>query len=436
MRYVAALTLLLNLTSLGHADDWPQWMGPNRDGVWHEDGIVEAFPEAGLTVKWRVPIHLGYSGPTVVGDRVFVTDYELASGDLSNSPGRKNKLTGKERVVCLNAETGELIWKHEYDCPYEVSYPSGPRCTPAVAGNHVYTLGAEGNLVCLTADEGKVVWSKELKAEYQTKAPHWGFSGHPLIDGDRLYCLVGGKGSVVVAFNRHTGEELWKAISAKDAGYCPPSLITAGGVRQLILWDPEKINSLNPDTGEVYWQVPLVPDYDMSIVAPQQHGDYLFASAIGNVGALLKLDRDKPAASVVWKGDSRNAVYSANSTPLIVDNTIYGVCCRGGQLRGVDLLTGKRLWESFQPTTGKRPAGHGTAFLVRNADRFFLFSESGDLIVSHLSRSGYEEISRFHVLEPTGEAFGRPVVWTHPAFARRSVFARNDKEIVCVSLEK
>ena len=214
MRCFAALTLLLVLSSLSYADDWPQWMGPNRDGVWHEDGIVESFPEKGLTVNWRVPIQLGYSGPAVVGDRVFVTDYERASGELSNSPGRKNKLKGKERVVCLNAGTGELVWKHEYDCPYEISYPSGPRCTPTVAGNHVYTLGAEGNLVCLTADEGKVVWSKELKAEYQTKAPHWGFSGHPLIDGDRLYCLVGGKGSVVVAFNRHTGEELWKAISA------------------------------------------------------------------------------------------------------------------------------------------------------------------------------------------------------------------------------
>lgn len=436
MRCCLAFTLLCTLASFGSADDWPQWMGPNRDGVWHEDGIVEKFPEEGLTVKWRVPIHLGYSGPAVVADRVFVTDYELATGDLANSPGRKNKLTGKERVLCLNAETGKLIWKHEYDCPYEVSYPSGPRCTPAVAGDRVYTLGAEGNLHCLATDSGKVVWSKELKTEYQTKAPHWGFSGHPLVDADRLYCLVGGKGSVVVAFNRHTGEELWKAISAKDAGYCPPSIIKAGGVRQLIVWDPEKINSLNLDTGEVYWQVPLAPDYDMSIVAPQKHGDHLFASAIGNVGALLTLDPDKPAATVVWKGDSRKGVYCANSTPLIVDNTIYGVCCQGGQLRGVDLLTGERLWESFQPTTGTRRAGHGTAFLVRNADRFFLFGETGDLILSRLSRSGYEEISRFHVLEPTGEAFGRSVVWTHPAFARGSVFARNDKEIVCVSLAK
>lgn len=436
MKWLAAAAIAIALTTHTLADDWPQWMGPNRDGVWHEDGIVETFPADGLPVAWRVPIGLGYSGPAIGGGRVFVTDYQVDSGKLANNPGKKIKLTGKERVLCLSAESGDLVWKHEYDCPYEISYPSGPRCTPTIAGDRVYTLGAEGNLCCLNAESGDVVWAKELKIEYQTKAPHWGFSGHPLVDGDRLYCLVGGKGSIVVAFNRHTGEELWTAVSAKDAGYCPPSIIEAGGVRQLIVWDPEKINSLNLDTGDVYWQVPLAPDYEMSIMAPQQHGEHLFASGIGNVGALLKLDSDKPGASIVWKGDSRNGVYCANSTPLIVDNTIYGVCCRGGQLRGVDLLSGKRLWESFQPTTGNRNAGHGTAFLVRNGDRTFLFSETGDLILSRLSRSGYEEISRFHVLEPTGEAFGRSVVWTHPAFAQRCAFVRNDKEIVCVSLAK
>lgn len=436
MKSFASAAIVIALTSQALADDWPQWMGPNRDGVWHEDGIVDEFPEDGLPVKWRVSIGLGYSGPAVVDGRVYVTDYVVDSGKVANSPGRKVKLTGKERLLCLDAAFGDLLWEHSDVVPYEISYPSGPRCTPTIAGEHVYTLGAEGLLSCLVAKSGDVVWQKQLKEDYQTKAPHWGFSGHPLVDGDRLYCLVGGEGSVVVAFNRLTGDELWKAISAKDAGYCPPSIIEAGGARQLIVWDPEKINSLNLDTGDVYWQVPLVPDYDMSIMAPQKHGDHLFASGIGNVGALLKLDADKPGASVVWKGDSRNAVYCANSTPLIVNNTIYGVCCRGGQLRGVDLLSGDRLWETFQPTTGKRNAGHGTAFIVRNADRYFLFSETGDLMLARLSREGYEEISRFHVLEPTGEAFGRSVVWTHPAFAERSVFARNDKEIVCVSLSK
>lgn len=437
MRCFIFAILAFALTTDATADDWPQWMGPNRDGVLHETGIIEEFPEDGLPVKWRVPVELGYSGPAVADGRVFVMDYAVESGALGNSPGKKNKLTGKERVLCLDAETGDLIWQHEYDCPYEISYPSGPRCTPTVVGDVVYTLGAEGNLFCLKVESGEILWSKELKVEYQTSAPHWGFSAHPLVEGTTVYCTVGGQGSVVVAFDRVTGEEKWKAVSAKDAGYCPPSMIEYAGVRQLIVWDPEKINSLNPVTGEVYWQEPLAPDYDMSIMAPQRHGDYLFVSGIGNVGAVLKLDKDKPGASVVWKGDSRNGVYCANSTPQIFMNTIYGVCCRGGQLRGVDLTTGERLWETFQPTTGKRNAGHGTAFIVRHRDhRYFLFSETGDLILARLTREGYEELGRSHVLEPTGEAFGRSVVWTHPAFANRSVYARNDKEIVCVSIAK
>lgn len=433
MRNMTAIWIVISATQL-FADDWPQWMGPNRDGIWHEYGIVDRFPADGLKVRWRVPVQGGYAGPAVAGGRVYVTDYARASGDTSNSPSRRNRLTGKERVQCLDAETGNTLWKHEYDCPYEVSYPAGPRATPTVHDGRVYSLGTEGDLYCLDAKTGQVQWEKKLKQAYNAKAPVWGFCGHPLIDGDKLICLVGGEGSLVVAFDRLTGDEIWKAGTSKDAGYCPPSIIEAGGTRQLILWDPEKINSLNPDTGETYWTVPLRPDYDMSIIAPQKFGDYLFASGIGNVSLLLKLDREKPAAEEILRGSGTTSVYCANSTPHIVDGTIYGVCCRNGQLRGGDLMTGKRLWESFAPTTNNRRAGHATAFLVRHTDRWFIFSETGDLIQAKLSRDGYEELGRFHVLEPTGEAFGRSVVWSHPAFANRCVFARNDKEIVCVSL--
>ena len=156
---------------------------------------------------------------------------------------------------------------------------------------------------------------------------------------------------------------------------------------------------------------------------------------IGNVGALLKLDNKKPAAEVVWRGRNDNAVYAANTTPLIDESgTLYGADCRGGQLRGVELETGKRLWETFAPTTGTRRGGHGTVFIVRNGDRYFLFSETGDLILARMSAKGYDEISRFHLIDPTGECFNRDVVWSHPAYANQSVYARNDKELVCVSL--
>jgi outer membrane protein assembly factor BamB len=423
-------------TTTASADDWPQWLGPKRDSVWRETGIVKTFPAEGLKVKWRVPVSGGYSGPAVAEGKVFVTDYQRAAGELANTPGQRSDLQGKERVQCFDAASGKLLWKHEYDCPYQVSYAVGPRATPTVDGDRVYTLGAEGDLRCLNTSDGSVVWSKELKKEYGIEAPMWGFCGHPLVDGERLVCLVGGEGSVAVAFDKRTGRELWRALSASEPGYAAPMMIEAAGVPQLIIWHADALNSLHPATGKLYWTIPLKPDYGMSIMTPRQAGDYLFASGIGNVGALVKLARDKPAAEIVWTGDNKTAVYCANSMPFIEDGTIYGVCCQQGQLRGVDLLTGKRLWETFAPTTSKRRASHGTAFIVQHEDRYFLFNETGDLILANLSPKGYEEISRFHVLEPTSEAFGRPVVWSHPAFAHRSLYARNDKELVCVSLEE
>lgn len=428
--------LVLGLFSVTRAADWPQWMGPNRDGVWSETGILEKFPPGGPTIPWRVKIGGGYAGPAVAGGKVYVTDF-LTDADtykLSN-PNKRAKIEGKERVLCLDAKTGAEEWKHVYDCTYEISYPAGPRCTPTIAGGKVYTLGAEGNLFCLDAAKGTVVWSKDFKKDYKAATPFWGYTGHPLVDGDRLICLVGGKGSTLVAFDKDTGKELWKALSAKDPGYCAPSIIEAGGKRQLLIWTPEEIHGLDPATGKVYWSNPLVPAYGMSIVAPRKYENYLFTGGIGEKAVLLELDQEKPGVKEVWTGKRDTALYPVNSTPVIVEGTMYGVD-QPGQLRAVDVKTGKRLWETFKPTTGKGQANSGTGFLVKNGGRFFIFSETGDLIIAKLTPKGYEEIDRAHLLEPTQSAFGRNVIWSHPAFAEKCCFARNDKEIICAALAK
>jgi len=171
-------------------------------------------------------------------------------------------------------------------------------------------------------------------------------------------------------FDKRTGKEVWRALSADEPGYCPPSIIHHAGVKQLLIWHPESVNSLDPKTGTVYWSIPLKPDYGMSITAPRQLGEYLYASGIGDAAALMKLDPAKPAADVVWRGDSRTAVYCANSTPFLADGMIYGADCRTGALMAVRMEDGKRLWQSFKPTTGDRRASHGTAFIVRHEDRY------------------------------------------------------------------
>jgi outer membrane protein assembly factor BamB len=436
MKTALSSALLAVLLAPGaRGDDWPQWLGPRRDSVWRETGILDRFPEGGPKVLWRVPVRGGFAGPAVAGGRVYLADY-LTDTDTTGNPAARTKIDGTERVLCLDAAGGKVLWKHEYPCPYHISYPAGPRCTPAVHDGKVYTLGAMGDLLCLDAEKGTVIWSHDLKKDYKTKAPIWGFCGHPLVDGRKLVCLAGGEGSVAVAFDKDTGKELWRSLSAKEPGYCAPTLIEAGGKRQLLIFHPESLNSLDPETGKPYWSVPLEPLYAMSIAAPRRLGDYLFVSAIGTKAVLLKLADDRPAVTEVWRGDTSTAVYCSNSTPFLEDGMIYGSDCQTGPLRGVRLEDGKRLWETFAPTTGgKERAGHGTAFLVKNGDRFFLFSETGALIIARLSPKGYEEVSRCKLLEPTGKSYdGRTVVWSHPAFAGKCVFARNDKELVCASL--
>jgi outer membrane protein assembly factor BamB len=444
----AVFTVATCVATAARADDWPQWLGPRRDAIWREQGLVTTFPAGGLPVKWRVPVAEGYSGPAVTGGRVYVADYVAREGEVVNGPNDRTNRLGTERLLCLDAATGRLLWKHEQDCAYSISYASGPRCTPTVADGLVYSLGAEGNLACLDAASGELRWSKDFKKDYSAPTPIWGFCGHPLVEGDLLICLVGGPGSVAVAFDRKTGAERWRALTASESGYCPPTMIESGGVRQLVIWDADNLNSLDPATGRVLWSQPLKPMYGMSIMAPQvadtSLGRVLFASGIGRVGALYALAADAAAPRLLWRGEPKSAVYCANATPFIAGDTLYGCDCDTGMLTAVALDDGRRLWETLAPTTGgERRSKHGTAFVVRQADpvagdpagatRTWIFSETGDLILARLSPERCEELGRVHLLDATNECFGREVVWSHPAFASGCIFVRNDRELVCVS---
>jgi outer membrane protein assembly factor BamB len=433
-----------------HADDWPQWLGPQRDGVWRETGLLDKFPAGGPKVRWRTPISEGYAGPAVAQGRVFITDRVRPSGVANpDNPFAKIRVEGRERVLCLDEATGKVLWKHDYECPYTVSYSAGPRTTPAVAGDKVYTVGAMGDLYCLSIATGKVVWSRKLPEDYNFEVPLWGFAGHPLVDGNRLICLVGGQGSTVVAFDKDTGKEVWKALSANQPGYAPPMLYEIGGTRQLIVWHPQSINSLNPETGALYWSQPFIRKGEgqikagLTIPTPRLAGDRLFVTAFYDGPLMLKLNGTKKP-DILWKGQGRgekpeltDGLHSIMSTPLLKDGHIYGVCSYG-ELRCLDAETGKRLWETHEATTGES-VRWGNAFLVRiqNEDRCVLFNELGDLILAKLTPKGYEELGRANILEPTNTMAGprgRKVIWSHPAFANRSVYARNDRDIICVSL--
>jgi outer membrane protein assembly factor BamB len=444
--WLALATLAPLVLSLrGHAADWPQWLGPDREGVWRETGLVDRFPAGGPKVKWRAPLGPGNSGPAVAAGRVYVMDRVTAPQAESATPAPKRPGgAGKERVVCFGAGDGKLLWQHAYDCRYTIAYRSGPRTTPLVHGGRVYTLGAMGDLRCLDAATGAVCWARNVARDYRAEPPAWGWAASPLLDGRLIYCLVGGEGSAVVAFDKDTGKEVWKALTTEEIGYSPPVLIEAGGKRQLIVWHSESVNGLDPTTGKVYWTQPYPAEGEPQRPAPtiatvRRAGDLLFLTSFYHGPMMLRLAGDRPAASVLWKDRTKKptrpvGLHCLMSTPVLKDGHIYGVCANG-ELRCCDMKTGDQLWETYAATGGKK-TDCGTAFLVPQGDRFVLFNDAGELILANLTPRGYDEIDRARIVEPAEFSRGRHVVWAHPAFADRCVFARNNKELVCVSLAR
>ena len=441
-RLLCAVPCLLCLVSgfVLQAEDWPQWLGPQRDSVWRESGILKVFPPGGPPIRWRTPIGPGYSGPIIANGRVYLTDRHVPAPQAAGATAQQATGPGGERVLCLDEKDGHLVWKHEYECVYAVSYPAGPRVAPLVDGAHLYTLGAEGNLFCLNATDGKVVWSRELKKDFGIKAPLWGFAGHPLVERNKLICLVGGAGSTVVAFDKLTGRELWRALTAAEPGYSSPMIFEAGGKRQLIQFHPEAANGLDPETGDVYWSVPFKSDSGLSVASPRKLGELLFFTSFYNGSLMLRLDGQKPEATVAWKtakASEKNTTHlnAIIPTPFLEDGNIYGICSYG-QLRCLKAETGERLWETLKVTSPSgEPVRWANAFLVKNGDRFFLFNEKGDLIIARLTPQGYEEISPAHLIDPVNGDPGRKVVWSHPGFADRCVFVRNDREVLCADLQ-
>ena len=430
------------------ADDWPQCLGPKRDGYWRETGILDKFPDAGPKVLWRKPCGMGYAGPAIADGRVFLADRVLdPTAANPDNPFSKSNVGGTDRVVCLDEKTGDELWRFTHPVEYRVSYAAGPRCTPNVDGDVLYWLDTMGDLFALDAKTGKRVWHKNFMDDFGAGLPVWGFSAHPLVDGDNLICLVGGdEGRGVMALDKKTGKEVWRALSIKgDPGYNSPAIFDVRGKRVLVIWHAHAVVGLDPATGKKVWEHPWEVSNALTAVNARLVNDsLLFLSGFYNGSLLLDIGGAEP--KVVWKSKSRGGqaavmpgntvdLHSIMTTPVIRGDTIYGVCSYG-ELRGLELMTGKRLWETHAATSGKS-ARWGHAFIVPHEDRVFLFNEQGELIIAKLSPKGYEEVSRAKLLEPTNKyALGRSVVWSHPAFANKNVYVRNDKELICYSLAK
>ena len=429
---VAAIFIVsVYIISEGRGEDWPQWMGPRRDNVWRERGIITTFVDHAPKLLWRTPIGGGYAGAAVADGRIFVCDYfpTAASDDVSN---KAKAPSGRERVVCLEEETGKILWEYDYPVTYTISYPSGPRCTPTVHGDRVYTLGAEGSLMCFEASTGSIQWSRELKEDYSTKAATWGWASHPLVDGDRLICIVGTDVAHAAAFDLNSGAEVWRTGTASEQGYVPPSIVTCAGARQLVLVKPRGVYAVNPETGQLLWETPYDADNGSIIMAPVRLGNYLYVGGFKSKNLLLKMDQKTPGVEVVWRNKPKHGISAVNVQPFVSDGLIFGFH-ENGEFRAMRIPEGDFVWQGTGPFGG-RPKRSATAFITKHDNHFFLFAETGDLVIAKLSEIGYEEISRTHLLDPTNVASGRDVLWCPPAYANKAIIVRNDQEIVRYSL--
>ena len=430
-KLIYLIVALFIIAGFAPADEWAQWRGENRAGVWKETGIIEKFQGEQIPIRWRVPISSGYSGPTVADGRVYVTD-------------RLDKPKQVERVHCFDWETGEEIWSYTYDSIYKIDYAAGPRATVTVHDGFAYALGAMGHLHCFDAATGDIVWKRDLNAEYNINMPIWGIASAPIVEAGNLIVQIGGQpDACIVAFDRKTGEEKWKALD-DSASYSAPIVITHAGQRILICWTGNNIAAVDPETGTVHWihSFPATR-WEIGIATPIFYENELFFTNFYEGSLLLRLPPNELTVELEWHRagkDERHteALQTTMATPVRIGDYIYGVDSYG-ELRCLDARNGDRIWEDLSAVRKARWSNiHFIRHPAASDNRVWMFNEHGELLITELSPEGLNIISRAKLIEPTRDQLNRRggVTWAHPAFAYKHVFIRNDKELVCANLAK
>jgi outer membrane protein assembly factor BamB len=387
------------------AADWPQWLGPNRDGTSPETVSVWGGP---LKELWKLPVGAGHSSPVVAGGRVYL----------------HTKADGKdaELVTAYDAATGKEVWQTRYDrAPFSSQFGVGPRATPAVAGGKLYTFGVTGILSCYDAAKGgQPLWQIDTLKRFDAKNLFFGVSASPLVDGGRVVVPVGGPGAGLVAFDAASGEVAWKSLD-DPASYAAP--VKLGG--QLVALTQLGLTGLAPADGAKLWAVPFKDKLFESSTTPIKSGELLIGSSV-TLGSIAV----RPAAKaggpteVVWKNPalscyfstpvpvSKDHLYMVTGTILPPPNVV---------LRCVETATGKEVWS--RPKVGKYHAA-----LLRTGDgKLLLHSDDGSLALLAPDTTGYKELARAKVCGPT---------WAHPALADGRLYLRDERELICLQLGK
>ena len=424
--FVVILFCAFSSLEIGSADDWPQWRGSSRDGVWKEAGIRKDLPDGQLPLTWSVEIGPGYSGPTVANGRVYVMDRQ------------PTELNASERIHCFNSATGRTLWTHSYPADYRISYTAGPRASVTIDKGRAYAVGAMGHFHCLDAVTGQVIWMRDLQTDYEIKMPSWGIAASPFIYEDLVIQQVSGaKGACMVAFSQADGKEVWRSLSDR-AGYSSPILIQQAGSDVLVCWTGDSLSGLAPKTGKVLWAHPFPPkNMPIGVGDPVLDGDKLFVSSFYDGSLMVRVPKDKLTSEVIWKEvgpdeQHTKSLHAMIGTCLLKDGLVFGADSYG-EFRCLDAENGKRIWEDL---TAVPKARWATIHMVQQADRVWMFNERGELLIAKPTKEGLNIVDRCQLIQPTKQQLGQRggVCWSHPAYAEKSVFARNDRELVRASL--
>lgn len=388
------------LCPVARADDWPNWRGPNYDGVSKETGWSSKWSETGPKVLWEASIGTGFSSMAVSNGRVYTI------GNIND----------KDILYCFEADTGKEIWKKSYPCPlYARNYEGGPTSTPTVQGDYVYVFSKNGDCLCFKAATGDVVWHKNIKEELGLRLPTWHFSSSPFIAGDLIILNAGTSG---VALKKADGKLVWEN-GRGPSGYASAAPFTVGGKKCAALFTSRELVGVVIATGERLWEFPWKTDYDINSADPIISGDTVFISSGYDKGcALLKIHEDK--VTELWR--NRNMRNQCTNS-VLWQGHIYGFDGQvngSGKLTCLNYETGESKWSQ---------KGMGTGSVMIADDKLIILSENGKLVIAPASPDGFRELSSAQIL--TGRC------WTVPVLANGRIYARSAAgRLVCVDVRQ
>lgn len=397
------------------AQGWPQWRGPNRDGVSSETGLLAKWPEDGPPLLWQVEnLGKGMASLAVSNGRIFTL-------------GQVGKAA---KLIAVSETDGKELWATDVG-------GGNPNCTPTVDGNHVFALGRDGDLICCDAATGATVWKKSLAADFGGKMMSgWGYSESPLVDGDRLICTPGAPDAQIAALDKKTGAVVWKSAAPSDwggtkgqdgAGYSSIVISNGAGVKQYVQLTGRGLISVAADDGRVLWTYNRVANGTANIPTPIVDGDHVFCSSgYGTGAALLKVAKE-------GKGVKADEVYFLKASELEnhhggmirVGKYIY---CGHGHNNGfpmcIDMMTGDRKWER------SRGAGSGSAAVLYADGHLYFRYEDGEMALIKADPEKYELVSHFKLASVKGKS------WPHPVIVDGKLFIRDQESLLCYDIKK